>query len=229
MGPAAAPRFFRFRDTLSVRIGTSSASAQSSVPRGPALAVLAWDVAIPSIERACTPPDEEGAAIDRLGVRTSTIRHAGSRAEALEIVKPYVLGPIFTPPSVAAPGHPITLPGTAGGGNWNGGAFETGIFYVASHTHTWVSDLVRGQAAAHGSCVATALETRCARRVDAEPRSSTAGQTAPLRLREGVSRIRSRQAQTPWHRPGFVRGHRRRAKLAKALGRRDGSPERWPL
>ncbi len=90
------------------------------------------------------------APFDRLGVSVDDLIDFTPelRAEALEIVKPYVLGPIFTPPSVAAPGHTqgtITLPGTAGGGNWNGGAFdpETGIFYVASHTHTWVSDLVR--------------------------------------------------------------------------------------
>ena len=43
------------------------------------------------------------------------------------------------------PGYAHASLGTAGGGNWNGGAFdpETGIFYVASHTHPWLSDLVR--------------------------------------------------------------------------------------
>ena len=87
--------------------------------------------------------DRQGLTVDDLIDFTPELR-----AEALEIVKPYVLGPMFTPPSVAAPGHTrgtLTLPGTAGGGNWNGGAFdpETGIFYVASHTHPWLSDLVR--------------------------------------------------------------------------------------
>ncbi len=89
------------------------------------------------------PFDRQGLTVDDLIDFTPELR-----AEALEIVKPYVLGPMFTPPSVAAPGHTLgtlTLPGTAGGGNWNGGAFdpETGIFYVASHTHPWLSDLVR--------------------------------------------------------------------------------------
>ncbi len=89
------------------------------------------------------PFDRQGFTVDDLIDFTPELR-----AEALEIVKPYVLGPLFTPPSVAAEGHTqgtITLPGGAGGANWNGGGFdpETGIFYVASHTHPWVNDLVR--------------------------------------------------------------------------------------
>ncbi|MDE0001793.1 MAG: PQQ-binding-like beta-propeller repeat protein [Rhodospirillaceae bacterium] len=70
------------------------------------------------------------------------------RDEVLDIVKPYVLGPLFTPPSVAAPGHTqgtLVLPGALGGASWTGAAFdpESGIIYVYSHTHTWVKDLVR--------------------------------------------------------------------------------------
>ena len=89
------------------------------------------------------PFDRQGLTVDDLIDFTPELR-----AEALEIVKPYVLGPLFTPPSVAAPGHTqgtISVPGASGAGNWNGGAFdpETGIFYVASHTHPWVNDLVR--------------------------------------------------------------------------------------
>ena len=90
------------------------------------------------------------APFDRLGVTVDDLIDFTPelRAEALEIVKPYVLGPIFTPPSVAAPGHTLgtlTLPSASGAGNWNGGAFdpETGIFYVASHTHPWINDLIR--------------------------------------------------------------------------------------
>ena len=89
------------------------------------------------------PFDRQGLTVDDLIDFTPELR-----AEALEIVKPYVLGPLFTPPSVAAEGHTqgtITLPGAAGGANWNGGAFdpETGIFYVPSHTIPWLNDLVR--------------------------------------------------------------------------------------
>jgi glucose dehydrogenase len=69
------------------------------------------------------------------------------RAEALEIVEKYRIGPIFTPPSVidAAGGvlGTIQLPGSSGGANWNGGAFdpETGMLYVGSRTVPFVADL----------------------------------------------------------------------------------------
>ena len=70
------------------------------------------------------------------------------RAEALEIVKRYVIGPPFTPPSVIGEGPnaklgTIQLPGASGGANWNGGAFdpETGMFYVGSRTVAFVADL----------------------------------------------------------------------------------------
>jgi glucose dehydrogenase len=69
------------------------------------------------------------------------------RAEALEIVKKYRIGPMFTPPSVIDEANgvlgTIQLPGSSGGANWNGGAFdpETGILYVASRTVPFVADL----------------------------------------------------------------------------------------
>ena len=72
------------------------------------------------------------------------------RAEALEIVKQYVIGPLFTPPSVhrRRPGRQagtIQLPGSGGGANWNGGAFdpETGHALRAVDAPTpFVADLV---------------------------------------------------------------------------------------
>jgi quinoprotein glucose dehydrogenase len=70
------------------------------------------------------------------------------RAEALEIVQRYVIGPQFTPPSVIdqAPGGKlgtIQLAGASGGANWNGAAFdpETGMLYVGSRTVAFVADL----------------------------------------------------------------------------------------
>ena len=70
------------------------------------------------------------------------------RAEALEIVKRYVIGPQFTPPSVIGKGPndtrgTIQLAGASGGANWNGGAFdpETNVLYVASRTVAFVADL----------------------------------------------------------------------------------------
>ena len=67
------------------------------------------------------------------------------RAEALEIVKRYVIGPPFTPPSVIGTDKlgTIQLAGASGGANWNGGAFDpdTGMFYVGSRTVAFVADL----------------------------------------------------------------------------------------
>ena len=57
------------------------------------------------------------------------------RAEALEIVKDYRLGPLFNPPAVGDSRPSIHCPGANGGANIPGGAAvdpETGILYVAS-------------------------------------------------------------------------------------------------
>ena len=61
------------------------------------------------------------------------------RAEALEYVSNYRIGPLFTPPGLvegerAAP--TIQVPGPVGGSNWNGAALdvESGILYVPSVT-----------------------------------------------------------------------------------------------
>jgi uncharacterized cupin superfamily protein/outer membrane protein assembly factor BamB len=71
------------------------------------------------------------------------------RKEAIEITRRFVMGPIFTPPSLRSEepdGKLGTLmaPGWYGGGNWNTGAFdpETGYFYAVSHTLPNVYDLV---------------------------------------------------------------------------------------
>ena len=68
------------------------------------------------------------------------------RAEALAIARRYVIGPIFTPPSLAIEGGKqgtIVVPGTWGAANWNTPAFdpETGIFYAASNTVPYINDL----------------------------------------------------------------------------------------
>jgi quinoprotein glucose dehydrogenase len=53
-------------------------------------------------------------------------------AEALEILKQYHTGPLFTPPAIDKP--VIILPGIGGGANWPGAGFdpETNILYVPS-------------------------------------------------------------------------------------------------
>jgi quinoprotein glucose dehydrogenase len=97
------------------------------------------------------PPafDRQGVTIDDLIDFTPELR-----AEALEIVKKYRYGPIFTPPSVVGDGPndtkgTIQLPGSVGGANWTGAAFdpETGILYVPSMTNPFVANLLPGDPA----------------------------------------------------------------------------------
>ena len=69
------------------------------------------------------------------------------RAEALERVANFRMGPIFTPPVVADPGGPygtLMLPSAGGGTNWPGGSVdpETGIFYQYSFTNVTSLGLV---------------------------------------------------------------------------------------
>lgn len=59
------------------------------------------------------------------------------RAEAKKIVSEYVIGPLFTPPSVIGKDGKkgtLILPSAAGGANWGGAALdpETGVLYVPS-------------------------------------------------------------------------------------------------
>jgi quinoprotein glucose dehydrogenase len=85
------------------------------------------------------PFDRQGVTIDDLIDFTPALR-----AQAVELVKPFRLGPLFAPPSLldAADGTKgtISLPGNLGGGNWEHGAFdpETGMLYVGSYTNPTV-------------------------------------------------------------------------------------------
>jgi len=70
--------------------------------------------------------------------------------KALEMVSHYVMGPLFTPPSVRSDepdGNKGTLvqPGGWGAGNWNTGAFdpETGMYYAVSMTQAGAFGLIR--------------------------------------------------------------------------------------
>lgn len=71
-------------------------------------------------------------------------------AKAKEAVKPYRMGPLFLPPSLANADDgtigALSLPGTLGGSNWEGAAYdpETGVIYVASRTDVAVLSLVPG-------------------------------------------------------------------------------------
>ena len=71
------------------------------------------------------------------------------RAEAVEFVKDYAIGPLYTPPMVGGVGAgdkkgTIVLPGWAGGANWGGGAFdpETGLLYIPSVTDPFLVNLI---------------------------------------------------------------------------------------
>jgi quinoprotein glucose dehydrogenase len=82
------------------------------------------------------PFDRQGFTEDDLIDLTPELE---ARARAL--ASSYVLGPIFTPPSIQSdePGGKkgtLANPGWWGAGNWNTGAFdpETGVYYAVSHT-----------------------------------------------------------------------------------------------
>lgn len=85
------------------------------------------------------PFDRQGVTVDDLIDFTPELRQA-----AIELIRPYRLGPLFAPPSLAdAPDGTrgtLSLPGALGGANWEGGAYdpETGVLYVASHTSPWI-------------------------------------------------------------------------------------------
>ncbi len=73
------------------------------------------------------------------------------REEAIAIADEYVLGAIYTPPSVRGDADGETrgtlqLPGSVGGAEWGGAGFdpETGMLYVPSVTGTFAADLTPG-------------------------------------------------------------------------------------
>ena len=92
------------------------------------------------------PFERQGVSVDDLIDFTPELR-----SEAIDITKRYVVGPLFTPPSIKGDGANDTkgtlqLPGSVGGADWNGAALdpETGILYVPSVTGTFAADLVSG-------------------------------------------------------------------------------------
>jgi len=92
------------------------------------------------------PFDRQGVTVDDLIDFTPALR-----AEAVELLKHYRIGPLFTPPTVRGDGPDgirgtIELPGSVGGADWQGGAFDpqTGILYVPSITGPFTADIVKG-------------------------------------------------------------------------------------
>jgi quinoprotein glucose dehydrogenase len=81
------------------------------------------------------PFDRQGVSIDDLIDFTPALR-----AEAVELVKSYKIGPLFTPPVVSKWGGPLAtlmLPSSTGGANWPGASLdpETNVMYVYSFTN----------------------------------------------------------------------------------------------
>jgi quinoprotein glucose dehydrogenase len=80
------------------------------------------------------PFDRQGVSEDELIDFTPALR-----AAALEFVKPFQLGALYTPPLVLSEEGKrgtLTIPGAWGAGNWHTGAFdpETGMYYAVSLT-----------------------------------------------------------------------------------------------
>lgn len=72
------------------------------------------------------------------------------KAEAQQIANRYVLGPVFTPPTLVDPSEggkkgTLAAPGVWGSGNWNTGAFdpEVGAYYAVSRTEPTVYGLFK--------------------------------------------------------------------------------------
>src|SRR6185503_7250914 len=88
------------------------------------------------------PFDRQGVSTDDLIDCTPALR-----AEALEVIKRYKIGPLFTPPVLSSLDGPIAtlqMPADVGGANWPGGSFdpETSRLYIHSHTAVFVSGII---------------------------------------------------------------------------------------
>jgi quinoprotein glucose dehydrogenase len=111
---------------------------------------------VPGEKAAATQPTPtKPPAFDRQGITENDLIDFTPelRAQAKEMLKQYVTGPIFTPPSIAGPGADdkkgtIQLPGSVGGADWTGAAFdpETGMLFVPSMTNPFVANLLPGDA-----------------------------------------------------------------------------------
>ncbi len=88
------------------------------------------------------PFDRQGIGVDDLIDFTPALR-----AEALEVIKRYQIGPLFTPPvlsNAAGPLATLLVPADTGGANWPGGAFdpESNRLFVHSHTGVFTVGIV---------------------------------------------------------------------------------------
>ena len=80
------------------------------------------------------PFDRQGVSIDDLIDFTPALR-----AQALEVIKNYKLGPLYTPALLAradAPQGVLMLPSDVGGANWPGGSLDPENNHLYIHSHT---------------------------------------------------------------------------------------------
>jgi quinoprotein glucose dehydrogenase len=89
------------------------------------------------------------APFDRHGITENDLLDLtpALKAEALEVVKRYKMGPIFTPPVVSSLDGPLgtlQVPSEVGGANWPGGSLDpdNNFLYVHSHSAVYVNGLV---------------------------------------------------------------------------------------
>ena len=90
------------------------------------------------------------APFDRQGITENDLLDLtpALKAEALEVVKRYKMGPIFTPPVVSSLDGPLAtlqVPSDVGGANWPGGSLdpENNFLFIHSHSAVYVSGLVQ--------------------------------------------------------------------------------------
>jgi quinoprotein glucose dehydrogenase len=101
------------------------------------------------------PIPTKPAAYDRQGISEADLIDFTPRllAKAKEAIKPFRIGPLYSPPSLAdaADGTKgtLSLPSATGGTNWEGGAYDpqTGMLYVPSFTNPSLLSLIHDPSA----------------------------------------------------------------------------------
>ena len=88
------------------------------------------------------PFDRQGIGVEDLIDFTPALR-----AEALEVIKRFRIGPMYTPPILSDAGGPLAtlqVPADHGGANWPGGSLdpETNRLYIHSHTAVFAVGIV---------------------------------------------------------------------------------------
>ena len=145
------------------------------------------------------PFDRQGVSIDDLIDFTPALR-----AEAVEAVKRYKIGPLFTPPTLSNPDGPIAtlmLPADTGGANWPGASFdpETNHLFIHSHTAVYVAGIVPAPATSDFGYVGGTARARRPRRRGAVPSPPP----IPMRRRRGrAARRRARRGRRAQARAG---------------------------